>query len=427
MDTNRRRFLRGAGAVAALGSLGPLAGCSSSCPDSNPPAPEEPVSLLAGATTPWQSPPTGRWPVEYGTPGNTGYSRGSLPTGELTVRWRTSLSLPDTDAGGLSTSSPVAADGSVYVADAERVHALSLATGEIEWRSDRIDPTTRVATWGYEADTVAPAVGPQGRIVVGTKDGVVALDASDGKRVWAAHDVQNAASPIATDGAIYALGAGYLLSLGPDGTERWRRAVSSSSDRRPPAVSARTVIVPAEEGLRGFDARSGEEQWTSPLHATSHVVAADGTGFAGNYDGLHAFSVASGSARWTYDRGSGRAFRSPVVTPNTIYAVEQPGEAGAAVFALDRSEGTPSPRWCSYLGSGTITGATDEQVLAVTSLGTGPDSARAVVSFSRTRGAVLWALQGGSFPRNWVNSPALLDGAVIITTRGGTVVAVGGE
>jgi outer membrane protein assembly factor BamB len=155
-------------------------------------------------------------------------------------------------------------------------------------------------------------------------------------------------------------------------------------------------------------------------------VATGEDGFVGNYDGLHAFSVSSGEVQWTVDRGSGRAFRSPIVTADSIYTVEQPGEAGAAAFALDREDGEPSPRWCSAIGSGSVTAATDERALAILGLGTGPHAAQSIVSFSRPRGAVRWALRGGSHPRDWVTPPAVLDGGVIVTTRGGTVVGVGG-
>lgn len=423
---HRRRFLRKAGAVAALGSLSLLAGCSSSCPDSGLPSPDETVSLLDAPTNPWESPPTGRWPLEHGTPGNTGYSPGTLPTANLSVAWRTRLDLPSTDAGGLSTSSPVAADGSVYVAGTRRVHALSLATGAHEWTSARLDPTSGDATWEFEPNTVAPAVASSGQVVVGTEDGVVALHPRDGAPLWEVTSLKNVASPVATGGGIVALGDDTLLSLRPDGTERWKRECTPTTDRTPPAVSEQTVLVPTEAGIRGFDAQTGEELWHPSLRGITRVVATGEDGFVGNYDGLHAFSVSSGAVHWTVDRGSGRAFRSPVVTADTIYTVEQPGEAGAAAFALDRVDGRPSPRWCSSIGSGSVTAATDEQALAILGLGTGPHAAQSIVSFSRSRGAVRWALRGGSHPRDWVTPPALLDGGVIVTTRGGTVAAVGG-
>lgn len=119
--------------------------------------------------------------------------------------------------------------------------------------------------------------------------------------------------------------------------------------------------------------------------------------------------------------------RSPVVTPETIYVLEQPGEAGAASFALDRRDGEPSPRWCSYVGSGVVTGASRSLALGTTSLGTGSEAAQSIVAFTADLGEAPWAIEAGSHPREWVNPPAILDGALVVTTRGGTVVALGGS
>lgn len=173
------------------------------------------------------------------------------------------------------------------------------------------------------------------------------------------------------------------------------------------------------------DAEDGAQTWSRDRPVDSHLVVADGTCYVGNYEGLHAIDCLTGTEQWTFYRGDYRALLSPVVTPETIYAVEQPGEAGAASFALDRTDGQPSPRWCSYVGQGAVTGATDDLALAILELGEGPDTPYSVVTLSDDLGDAPWAVVGGSRPRDWVTAPALVDGAIVVTTRGGTTVAFG--
>jgi outer membrane protein assembly factor BamB len=73
-----------------------------------------------------------------------------------------------------------------------------------------------------------------------------------------------------------------------------------------------------------------------------------------------------------------------------------------------------------------VLAATDELALATLSLGEGPDAAPSIVAFSESLGDARWAITGESHPRGWVNPPAVVDGTVVATTRGGTIVAVGG-
>ncbi|MFB6071208.1 MAG: PQQ-binding-like beta-propeller repeat protein [Halanaeroarchaeum sp.] len=426
MVLDRRWFLRTVAATAAVGGLAGLAGCSSSCPDDEPPTPAETIGVDDEPGGGFDQAPGGSWPREHGSPGNTGYATGSLPAGDLAVRWRTALDLPATDVGGLSASSPTVGGGRVFVADSRRVHALSVETGEVLWASERIAPTVIDALAATEANTVAPTVGPNGRTFVGTGAGLVALDVGDGATLWEVDGIGNVAAPVVADGTVYALGETALAAVSLDGVERWRRSVERGRAPRSPAVAGDVVAARTTDGVRAFGADTGDERWQFGEHVETYPVIAEGACLVGNYRGLHAIDVASGERLWRYSRGEHRALRSPVVTPETIYAVEQPGEAGAASFALDRTDGEPRPRWCSYVGEGAVTAATDGLALGLTDVGEGPDAAKSIVAFGADLGDARWAIEGGSRPRSWVTPPAVLDGAVVVTTRGGTTAAIGG-
>lgn len=426
MPSTRRHLLKtivGAGSVAGIAGL---AGCSSSCPDSDPPTPDETVSILADARGPFETTPTGEWNGFAGDAGNTGYADRSLPAADLAVRWRSDLDLPDTDAGGLSASAPTVGGDMVLVADERRVHAYSLRTGDHHWTSDEVSPTTDDTTVEYQSNTVAPVLGPEGTVLVGTSDALIALEPSNGSVRWRVADLTQVSRPVVLDGTIFALGRGWIVAVAPDGTEQWRRPANRLSAPVPPAADDGRIVYPGEEGVVGLDGSTGSQIWVRDRRTETHLVIDDGTAFLGNYEGLHAIDLYTGDPLWTFSRGDFRALLSPVVTPDTIYAVEQPGEAGAATFALDRTDGEPTPRWCSYVGSGAVTAATEDFALTTTSLGTGPDRAPSIVAFTADLGASSWAIEGGSHPRAWVNPPAIMDGAIVGTTRGGTMVAIGG-
>lgn len=426
MVSTRRRYLQSVAGVLAVAGIAGLSGCSSSCPDGDRPTPEETISIFADSQGPFETAPAGVWNAPHGDAGNTGYADVSLPENGIETRWRTGIPLPETDSGGLSASPPTVGRDAVFVADERRVHALSKRTGEPRWQSDAISPTFHDTISEYRANTVAPAVGPSGDVYVGTTDGLVALDGSDGSIRWTVTDLRYVATPAVVDGVVYASGADHLVSVTLDGEERWRRLAPRGAAPSPPAVGDDRVVYAADASVVAVDT-TGTAVWERRRQTDSQVVI-DGTNcYVGNTDGLHAIALASGEPQWTFDRGEHRALLSPVVTPETFYVVEQPGEAGAASFALDRLDGEPTARWCSYVGSGAVTAASRDLALTSTSLGTGPDAAQTIVAFTADFGTAMWAIEAGSRPRSWLNPPALLDGAIVVTTRGGTVAAMGGR
>ncbi|MFW6384728.1 MAG: PQQ-binding-like beta-propeller repeat protein [Halodesulfurarchaeum sp.] len=426
MNVNRRRFLqRVGGSLSAVGLLA-SAGCSSSCPDTGRPSPTDTVSLFDETTGPFETSPSGTWIAPGGNAGHTGHSTHSLPSSPLSVRWRTQLDVPATEGESLSASAPTVVDETVLVADSRRVHALSSRTGESLWQSEQILVTEHDLDWEEHAHTVAPSGSSDGSVYVGTVDGIVALDGRDGTARWDESDMTDVATPTIHEGTVFALGADSLRALDSSGTELWQRTVNRGNRSVSPAVSNGVVAVPADDGVYGFDATSGDDLWHFDRRVDTHAVLENGVCYVGNYDGLHAVSATTGERLWTYSRGDYRALLSPILTPETIYVVEQPGEAGAASFALDRTDGEPSPRWCSYIGSGALTAATDDIALGILSIGEGPNSVEGVVAFAAPLGESLWAIEGGSHPRSWVTPPAVLDSAIVVTTRGGTVAAVGG-
>lgn len=420
MPSIDRRALLGA---LAAGSFAGLAGCSSSCPDRDRPEPDAVVRADDGPANAFETTPATDWPAPRYGPGNAGFAPPATPpAGPLGVRWRATVPTGDREETAHGASSPAVADGTVFVATAAGVSALALRDGSELWRTDDVVPTVTESTVGYGDERVPPVVGADGTVYVGAEDALVALDPADGSERWRTEGAGGFGVPAAAGDAVYAgysgAGEGVLAVDAADGTERWTVPVDDGVTL--PAVVDGTVVVSGGRDTRAVDAVTGEQRWRVHLPADFYPVVADGMVYLGEDDGLHGVGLDDGAVRWTFERGSGRALSPPVVAPDALYVVERPHEAGQATFALDRTGGEPSPRWCSYVGEGAVAAAAGEQAFVVREDDFRNPSVRLVAFTDRFGDAVWgWATSEAVLP------PAVLDGAVVAVTRGGTVVALG--
>jgi len=404
------------GTLAAGAAVG-LAGCSSSCPDSEPPEPSVVVGT-GDAGRAFETLPGGAWPSPRFDAGNTGHPTSRHPPTEPSLRWRTTLTAPRVDGAAADVSSPTVADGRVYLTTGAGAFALALRDGTERWRTTDLTPTTTGPTAGY-GDELAPPVVDDGTAYLATAGGVVALHADDGSTAWRNTDAAATGVPTVADDGVFVPTADGLVGFDArDGHRRWAADVNATL----PAVTDGTVVVAGNETV-ALDATTGDRRWSAPVRPEFPPVVADDTVYVGTYEGLVGLALDDGTERWRVDRGSGRAFSAPVVTPDTLYAVERPGEAPDATFALDRGgDGPPDPRWCSYVGDGTVTAAAGGHAFAIQP---GPSDRRApprLVAFTERFGEATWGYATAERPL----PPALLDGGVVTVTDRGTVVAFGG-
>lgn len=423
-DVSRRTVL----ATVATGAVAGLAGCSSSCPDGDDPDPDAAVRRPSDPAG-FDSLPGGDWPAPRRDPGNTGYAPdGAVPTDSVAVRWQATPPTAPVDETFYEASSPVVAGDRVLVSTGAGVTALDLRDGTRAWTTDVVSPATVRATHGYEAEMAPPVVAGDTVVVAGQSE-LVALALADGTERWRYAADAPVGVPVVVDGTVVVDTDRETVALDAgDGAERWTATVGGG--RSFPAVGDGAVVLQAQ-GLAGeqtlataaLDLADGAERWRTGAVAEFYPVVADGNVYLGSYDGLACYALDDGTRRWLVDRGSGRSLSSPVVTPDTLYLAERPGESGDAAFAFDRTDGKPTPRWCSSLGEATVPCATDDHALVLEGSPGGPVESRpSLVAFTAGLGDALWGLGG----RNRVLPPAILDGAVVLTDEEGRVFALGG-
>lgn len=419
---DRRTLLKAAG----TGALAALAGCSSSCPDSGDP---EPDSLVEsdGAARPFEGGTGTTWPTPRADAGNTGHAaEATPPTAPLGVRWRATLPTTEVEGTYDRASAPVVADGRVIVATGDGVSTLRFRDGDEVWRSTATTPNTTESTHRYHDGLVPPVVGEDGTVYVGGREALVALDPDDGSIRWRYGEQRRFGTPVVRDGAVYAGTRDQFVAVdAADGAELWTQPAAGAAGL--PAVADGTVVA-AGDGVVARSTATGEVEWRTDTRADprtdSYPVVADGTLYLGGDEGLLGFDLSTGERRWTFERGSGRQFSPPVVTPETLFAVERPAEAGMATFALDRTDDEPEPRWCSDTGEAAITAATRDQAFGLQSGSGGPEENGLpvrMVAFGERFGNAAWGLPS----RERLLPPAVVDGAVVAVDRAGTVLALG--
>ena len=338
-----QRFARNGLTLAAVGAAAMIAaGCTSS------PAGTGTTSTVAGAAR-----PTGSWPDPNGNLANTrdaaGATISSSNVSQLREAW--DYRLPAAAAKNLSdtgslAAAPVVVDGLVYLQDLyANVYAISLATGKLKWEY----PVNIPMKTGPGPDGVAVA----GGVVYGaTPTAVFALNAATGAVIWDDTSLLGSGDGTFEIQPAVAGGRVYLASAyGPNGGELL--ALDASNGKK---LWSFDTVKGAEPGVAALPLGSGGA-WETPL------VGADGSvtfGTGNPYQSIGeavthpardlytdsevSLSAATGALRWYYqavpnDFKDWDMQLSPVAaTVNGVPAVIGGGKMGD-VYAFNAATG----------------------------------------------------------------------------------------
>jgi outer membrane protein assembly factor BamB len=219
-----------------------------------------------------------------------------------------------------TTSPLLAADGSLYVVQSGRIHALDVQSGTDRWSVP------------VEGAVIAPLAGHTGSVVAIAAPGeALALRASDGELLWR-RSLGAASSHAAVSGgetALYfSLADSRLVALASaTGEPLWEQRLAGTISA--PAVARDRVFVGSTDNFfYAFDADSGRPEWKWRNGGDVIGAAADDdlVYFASLDNIIRAVNRGNGNQRWKKPTGTRpvaapRAFGGVVVLPGLMPAI----------------------------------------------------------------------------------------------------------
>jgi outer membrane protein assembly factor BamB len=313
------------------------------------------------------------WPLPGGTPEQF---VGNVSAGKnLGVAWRKSFG-QGAKRGRYVTAPPVAADGKVFVMDADgRVAAMDARSGSQLWRTNINLSNNKRDRLGFGGG-VAYADGKL-YVASGFRE-VLQLDPRTGAVGWRAKTGESIhGAPTVSGGRVFvvALDNTLLTFDAATGAPSWTYQALSESSRilsaSSPAVSGDTVVAAFGSGeLVALRAANGNDLWNEALSRASRTSALSeirdipgrpviyqGDVYAVSHSGVFAATdLRTGQARWTLPVVGVTA---PLPAGDVVYAVSKDGlvicasrEAGQIYWIRNLNEGFKTKRKGGMLGFG---------------------------------------------------------------------------
>ncbi len=259
-------------------------------------------------------------------------------------------------------------DTTAYIAYADAIYAVDLATGQQRWRYPA-EADRRVTFYA------PPAITADGQLIVGGYDHVVRRLSAEGLEVWrfeGAHD----------------------RIIG--------RAVLAGDLVLVPSADHSLYALNADSGTRVWSFEAGHALWAAPLVDGDRVYVASLDHF------VYALNLSDGSLVWQHDLGAAMA-AAPALADGVLLA----GTFGSGLQALDAATGEPV--W-SFVSDGWIWGSPT----TADSVAYFGDVAGTIYAVDLSTHAELWRIQ----PDGAVaGTPSLLGDLAYFTTEAGTVYA----
>lgn len=234
------------------------------------------------------------------------------------------------------TSSPAVADGIIYFASRDQnVYALDVITGGL--------------MWSYQtAHLVQPQSSPlvaNGLVYIGSDTSVYALSAKTGDVVWVSTLGPDwvYSSPAVANGIIYVGSQDeYIHALSArTGVELWSYLTGSLVYSSPAVANGVVYVGSANQflnvgGVYALDANAGALLWSYTAgQVTSSPAVANGVVYVGSNDGnVYALDAGTGALLWSYATG-GSVESSPAVANGVVYI----GSDDHNVYALNATTG----------------------------------------------------------------------------------------
>jgi outer membrane protein assembly factor BamB len=218
-----------------------------------------------------------------------------------------------TTGGITSYSSPSVANGIVYAgSDDGHLYALMAESGALAWRR-------RVGLGVDSSPTVA-----NGMVYV-CSDGLQALKATTGARVWSYPLSCATSSPVVANGIVYVGSPDsnvYALNA-LTGANLWSYKTAGSLNSSPAVANGTLYIGSEDRSVYALDASSGTKLWSysTGYYVFSSPAVDSGVVYIGSADGfLYALNGQTGALQWKFTNGEGQVLCSPAIANGVVYA-----------------------------------------------------------------------------------------------------------
>lgn len=260
----------------------------------------------------------------------------------------------------------------------EPVRALDASTGDVKWAYDA----------GYGFAEIRPAL-VENSVCFSGESGVLSLARSDGSKQWKYSDdnsddyTANASATI-SDGVLVAGGVQGIVALNPsNGVRLWRRQTNGYVNGI--AIGEGYVAVGTSAGIAVFDTQSGKKQWTAANKSTNPPAIANGIAYFGAGRTIQARKLDNGKQRWSVRTDDGAIseistiltgshvavamhdgkihfIRDENAAPNAVFSFSPSNPGAGQPVTFDASESSdPDGSITSYRWDFTTDGSTDKR------------------------------------------------------------------
>ena len=222
------------------------------------------------------------------------------------------LSSAATGYWGGHLTSPVIANGVVFIGAGKELYALDAASGALRWEYDALEYLSSSATVG------------EGRVFFSDAEHVYAIDQRSGMLAWKSDTVfKPYFSPIVANQTLFLTNGDNLLALKTaDGTKRWETSIPGEG-LLPGAVQGSRLFVKSTTTLYALDLATGRELWRfeQPGFVSLPAVAGEQlftiTGISGQMS-VAVLDINTGRRLWD-EPNAALASAAPVIAGQTLY------------------------------------------------------------------------------------------------------------
>jgi outer membrane protein assembly factor BamB len=307
--------------------------------------------------------------------------------------------------GGYVASSPVAADGVVYIGSWDgKLYALNSKTGVKMWSfytGDFLDTSPALAN---------------GVVYVDSPDAhLYALNAHTGALLWSVQGGDT--SPAVANGVVYfGSGAGISAVKADRGKLLWKYAVPGYVYSSPTVANGVVYIGSGSDwNVDALNASTGAKLWsfTTGNVVVSSPAVANGIAYIGSQDThLYALNASTGAMLWSFATGA-QVSSSPAVANGVVYV----GSQDNSVYALNANTG--ALLW-KYTTGGPVQNSSPAVANGVVYVGSNDGN---VYGLNAMSGSLLW-----SYTTGWDvldSSPVVANGVVYVGSWDNNVYAFG--